>query len=78
MDALFTIIIPLFTFMLVPVWIPIIGVVAGNVMDRVHPAASTPAQAAVDAAKVRSMELRSSMPAAPVLLPTRGEARLAA
>jgi hypothetical protein len=36
-DALH-LIVPVFAFMLIPVWIPLIAMIAGVVLDRLHPA----------------------------------------
>ena len=51
--------VPLFGFMLIPVWIPIIAIAAGAVMDRVAPVELTAAGTAVEAAKERAQRLRS-------------------
>lgn len=54
MDQLLTNIVPLALFMLIPVWIPIIAIVAGRVVDQLRPTPMTPAGAAVAQAKARS------------------------
>jgi hypothetical protein len=53
--------VPLLVFGLVPVWIPIIGVTAGAVVDRLRPRAVTPAELAVRNAKHRSARLHAEM-----------------
>lgn len=54
MQELLTDYVPLLVFGLVPVWIPIIGVTAGAIVDRLRPRAVTPAELAVRNAKHRS------------------------
>jgi len=61
-DALATC-LPIFAFMLIPVWIPIICTLLGALGDRLRPPTPSPAERAVEAAKKRSVEARG--PAAP-------------
>lgn len=60
MATLLGIMLPLFAGMLIPVWIPMIGVAVGAVLDRVRPAEVTPAMAVVAAAKERSAANRAA------------------
>lgn len=50
--------VPLYAFMLVPVWIPLIAIAIGTVTDRLSPAEVTPAEAVVRDAKSRSLAVR--------------------
>jgi len=50
--------VPLLAFMLIPVWIPVIATIAGAGYDRIRPKSVTPARAAVEAAKDRSLAIR--------------------
>ncbi|TYL55313.1 hypothetical protein FXB39_02885 [Nocardioides sp. BGMRC 2183] len=54
---------PIFAFMLLPVWIPIIAVVCGRAADAVRTPPVSAAKAAVDAAKERSLLRRSEIQA---------------
>jgi hypothetical protein len=60
MATMLGIMIPLFGFMLIPVWIPLIAIAAGAVLDRVRPPVMTPAMTIVAEAKRRSAEVRAS------------------
>ncbi|RNL62335.1 hypothetical protein EFK50_11185 [Nocardioides marmoriginsengisoli] len=51
------IMLPLFAGMLIPVWIPLIAVVFGGILDRVRPRQVTPAMAVVAEAKRRTAAL---------------------
>lgn len=62
-DALATC-LPIFAFMLVPVWIPIIGTLLGALGDQLRPPTPSAAERAVEEAKKRSTDARGS--AAPV------------
>lgn len=57
-DAL-KVFVPLFGFMLIPVWIPLVAMAWGAVVDRLVPQSVTAAGAAVEAAKARSAELHA-------------------
>ncbi len=59
-DALGTF-LPLLALMLVAIWPPIIGAVAGAISDRFRTERLEPARAAVDAAKARSAETRTAL-----------------
>lgn len=59
MDQMLTDILPIFLFMLIPVWIPIAAIIIGNVLDRLRPVEVTPAMAAVREAKHRSAAVRA-------------------
>lgn len=59
-DALTTC-LPIFAFMLIPVWLPIIGTLLGSLCDRVRPQTHSPAEQAVAAAKARSAYARRSV-----------------
>lgn len=59
--------VPLFAFMLLPVWIPIIAVLCGMVSDAVRPREPSGARAAVEAAKRHSLERRTAPEAAPAV-----------
>lgn len=61
MQELITDYVPLLVFGLVPVWIPIIGVTAGAIVDRLRPRAVTPAELAVRNAKHRSATQRTEI-----------------
>ncbi len=61
MDQLLTSIVPLALFMLIPLWIPLLAIVGGAVLDRVRPVRLTGAAAAVEAAKERSVLARSQV-----------------
>jgi hypothetical protein len=52
------IMVPLFTGMLLPVWVPLIGVGIGEIKDRFFPTPSTPAEAVVDEVKAQSAARR--------------------
>jgi hypothetical protein len=60
MGTLLGIMIPLFGGMLIPVWIPLIAIGVGAVLDRVRPPQVTPAMAIVAEAKRRSAEARAA------------------
>lgn len=70
MDQLLTNIVPLYLFMLIPVWIPLIAVVVGASLDRFRPAQASPATVAVTNAKARSIEIRADRSAAATSRPT--------
>jgi hypothetical protein len=70
--------IPLFLFMLIPVWIPLIAIVVGNVLDRVRPAPISPAAAVVADLKTRSAAARSTSRIPAPTTSTSAAARLAA
>lgn len=59
MGSALTTCLPIFAFMLIPVWIPIIGTALGALCDQLLPRTSSPAEQAVAAAKTRSAEARS-------------------
>jgi hypothetical protein len=48
--------VPLYVFMLIPVWIPIIAVTIGAIADRLRPPRRSPAQLAVETARARSAQ----------------------
>jgi hypothetical protein len=52
--------VPLFAFMLIPVWIPIIAIVVGNVIDRVRPPEVSRAEVVVSSAKQRAVAVRGT------------------
>lgn len=54
MDQVLTYYVPLYAFMLIPVWIPLAAIVIGNVIDRLRPTEVSPATEAVTAAKHRA------------------------
>lgn len=62
MSEFLNVMIPLMAAMLSPIWLPLVGVALGRMLDGVRPQPVTPAQAAVDAAKARSLELRATRP----------------
>lgn len=64
--------VPLFAFMLLPVWIPIVAVVCGMASDAVRPREASGTRAAVEAAKRHSLERRT---APEVVRPGRDRAR---
>ena len=64
MAQLLTTIVPLLAFMLTPVWIPILAVAAGALVDRVRTPRPSPAAAAVERAKQRSAANRGAAPTA--------------
>jgi len=53
MHDLMMLILPLFGFMLLPIWIPIIAVAAGAVADRFSPREPSHAEHVVSAARTR-------------------------
>jgi hypothetical protein len=53
-DQVLTYYVPLYAFMLIPVWIPLAAIVIGNVIDRLRPTEVSPATEAVSAAKRRA------------------------
>ncbi len=61
-DALGTF-LPLLALMLLAIWPPIIGAVAGVIADRFRPERVAPGRVAVDAAKARSAEVRTALAA---------------
>lgn len=61
MDSALATCLPIFAFMFIPVWIPIIGTIVGAICDRLLPQPSSPAEQAVVAAKSRSAEARGSV-----------------
>ena len=63
MDQAMTYFVPLFAFMLIPVWIPMIAIVVGNVIDRVRPVEHTAAESAVMEARQRAAATRGQAPA---------------
>lgn len=63
MGELLKIMVPLFGGMLLPVWIPLIGVSVGALTDRLRPATHTPAEKVVTDVKARSAARRASTPA---------------
>lgn len=65
MATMLGIMIPLFAGMLIPIWIPMIAVAIGAVVDRIRPPVQTPAMAAVAAAKERSAAARAAYRNAP-------------
>jgi len=52
--------VPLFVFMLLPVWIPIIGTVSGKLADRIRPARKGAAAIVVAEAKAASERGRTT------------------
>ena len=58
MREFLNVIVPLFALMLMPVWVPIIAATAGAVLDRCRPRSASPAQRAIEEAKVRSAAFR--------------------
>lgn len=54
MSQVLTTFVPIFAFMLIPVWIPLVTAFVGAVADRFVSVKSSPAEAAVAAAKARS------------------------
>lgn len=65
MSELLTAFVPLFAFMLIPVWIPLVAHSVGAVADRVVAPRVSPALRAVDTAKLRSAERRTVVHTAP-------------
>lgn len=53
----------LFAFMLIPVWIPMIGALCGAMADRLMPAQTSPASQAVAVARARAAEVQRRRPA---------------
>ena len=64
MGELLKIMVPLFGGMLLPVWIPLIGVSVGALMDRLRPETHTPAEKVVNEVKARSLAERFYEPLA--------------
>lgn len=60
MGSLLAVVAPLFAFMLIPVWIPMIAVSAGALLDLVRPARTSTVTAAVNDVKARSAATRSA------------------
>lgn len=58
-DALTTC-LPIFAFMLIPVWIPIICTLVGALGDLLRPRTPSPVESAIAEAKRRSAEARGS------------------
>lgn len=55
--------LPLLALMLLAIWPPIIGAVAGAIADRFRIERVAPGRAAVEAAKARSAEVRAALAA---------------
>lgn len=82
MGPALTVYVPLFAFMLIPVWIPLIAVSLGAVADRIRPTRPGHALSAVREAKARTAALRdgghrahrahAARSQAPVVLSRRG------
>lgn len=60
MADLLTAFVPLFAFMLIPVWIPIVAHVGGAIVDRLARPDMSATARAVEAAKTRSADLRAT------------------
>lgn len=76
MGSLLAVVAPLFAFMLIPVWIPVIAVSVGSVLDLVRPARTSTVTAAVNDVKARSAATRSATTR--TMTPARAGRRIAA
>ena len=61
MSQFLSTIVPMFAFMLIPVWIPVIAVVVGSVVDVIRPKRVSAGEIAVEAAKERSLAGRQAL-----------------
>jgi len=57
-DQVLSYFVPLYAFMMIPVWIPLIAIAVGNVVDRLRPSEVSHATEAVTAAKRRAAAVR--------------------
>lgn len=60
MTTVLTTFAPIFMFMLLPVWIPIVAIAVGSIADSISPRQASPAEAAVADARERTLADRPS------------------
>lgn len=60
MDVAISVFAPIFAFMLIPIWIPLVTAMLGAVADGLRPARRTATSVAVESARSRSARARTA------------------